>query len=72
MEFTPEQREEIYLEEKAKREGPKRSNTGLLVVAVAAAVGFAAMLLLARKSARGVMLEDLRKAYDGLSPEEEQ
>jgi hypothetical protein len=73
MDFTPEQREKIYLEEKARRQGSGGGlNLEILLVAAAAVIGFAGFLLLTSGPGRQVKIEDLRKAYDGLSPEEEQ
>ena len=38
-------------------------------MAAAAVLGFAGFLMLIQKPNRSVKIEDLRKAYDGLSPE---
>ena len=71
MEFTAEQREKIYLEEKSRREKPGSSGIEMLLIASAVIIGFAGFLLLIQKPMRGAKLEDLRKAYEGLPPEEE-
>jgi hypothetical protein len=73
MDFTPEQRETIYLEEKARRhKSSKGATLEILLVATAAIVGFAAFVMLTTRPEKPVKLEDLRKAYEGLSPEDEQ
>ena len=72
MELTPEQREKIYQEEKARKNGHKGISIEIMLIAAAAVIGFAGFLMLIQKPDRDVKLEDLRKAYDGLSPEEEQ
>ncbi len=73
MEITPEQRRQIYFEEKSRIEHSGGSGIELLMVAAAAIIGFTGFLLLVSgKAGRTVKLEDLRKAYEGLSPEEEQ
>ena len=71
MDFTPEQREKIYLEEKARRQNNKNSTIEILLVATAAIIGFAGFVMLTTRPERPVKLEDLRKAYEGLSPEDE-
>lgn len=71
MELTPEQREIIYQEVKAGKKNTKGSNFELLLIAAAAVIGFAGFLMLVERPARKVKIEDLRRAYDGLSPEEE-
>jgi len=71
MELSPEQREKIYREEKAIREGSKGSGISLVLVAAAAVAGFVGFLLLIQQPGRDVKMEDLRRAYEGLSPEEE-
>jgi hypothetical protein len=73
MELTAAEREQIYREEKAKRESDSGVSTLLLVLTAGAIIGLAGMLALLSKNAEaGVSLEDLRRAYSGLSPEEEQ
>jgi hypothetical protein len=72
MELTPQEREKIYLEEKSKRAGSKSSNLGMIIVAASAIAALVGFLIIVEKPARKVKIEDLRKAYDGLSPEEEE
>jgi len=72
MELTPEEREKIYFEEKHKRTGSKGSNIGMIIVAASAIAALVGFLIIVEKPARKVKIEDLRKAYDGLSPEEEE
>ncbi|MHB9154291.1 MAG: hypothetical protein ACYC5N_01200 [Endomicrobiales bacterium] len=73
MELTPQDRERIYREEKAKREGKEGSSPLLLLLAIGAIAGIAGLLAVSQKAGRReVSLEDLRKAYSGLSPEEEE
>ena len=71
MDFTPEQREKIYLEERTRRHSNKNSTIEILLVATAAIVGFAGFLMLTTRPERAIKIEDLRKAYEGLSPDEE-
>ncbi len=71
MELTPGEREQIYQQEKALRSGSKGNSIEIILVAAAAVLGFAGFLMLIQKPNRSVKIEDLRKAYDGLSPEEE-
>lgn len=72
MELTPQERECIYLEEKARREKGGGGNAATLaLLGIAAAIGLAGVVLVSRSSReRKVSLEDLRKAYSGLDPEE--
>ena len=72
MELTPEQREKIYLEEKARRESDGSSLPLLFLLTVGAVIGFAAILAISESDEENkVSLEALRKAYAGLAPEEE-
>ena len=71
MDITPEQRERVYFEEKMRREGKGSSTLEILLVATAAIIGFTGFLVLASRPERSVKLEDLRKAYAGLAPEED-
>lgn len=73
MEIPQEQREQIYLEEKSRRQRHGSSGLEIMLVASAAVLCFAGFLaLVSGKGGHTVKIEDLRKAYDGLSPEEEQ
>lgn len=74
MDLTPQEREEIYLAEKAKRDAGHGKGNGLLLVGLAGIVaGLAVWLAVKHRTAgRGKhLLEDLRRAYAGLSPDEE-
>lgn len=73
MELTPQERERIYREEKAAREGEGGGSSGLLLLlALGAVAGLVGFLALSRKKHRDVSLEDLRKAYPGLGPDEQE
>lgn len=73
MELTPQEREKIYLEEKARRTKP-RSNGGaaaLALLGLVAALGLAGIIVASRSSRRKkVSIDALRRAYSGLDPEE--
>lgn len=71
MDSTQQEREKIYPDEKSRRSGSKSNTIEILIVAAAAVAGFAGFLMLIQKPNRKVKIEDLRRAYDGLSPEEE-
>ena len=72
MDITPEQRNIIYLEEKASREKHSGPSLELLIVTATAVAGFIGFITAIRgKTHRTVKIEDLRRAYEGLSPEEE-
>jgi hypothetical protein len=71
MELSPLEREKIYLEERSRREA-RSSSPLLFLLTLGAAAGLAALLLIAREKNGSLSIEDLRKAYEGLSPEEEQ
>jgi H+/Cl- antiporter ClcA len=75
MNLTAKEREQIYQEEKIKREEASKhisSSRLVLFLTLGAVAGVAGYLMLHdRVKARRVSLEDLRKAYDGLAPDEE-
>jgi hypothetical protein len=72
MQLTPEERVRIYLEEKAKRETGGGASLWLLALTIGGILGLAALLTIATGShEKEVSIDDLRKAYAGLSPEEE-
>lgn len=77
MPLTPQEREKIYLEEKARREPvqPKSCGGGysgaLAVAGILAAAGLVGIVLLSRSSSkRRISIDALRKAYAGLDPDE--
>jgi hypothetical protein len=71
--LTQAEREAIYLEEKSKRENYEIDHSGFLfLLNLGAIAGLAAILLATRDPDKNITLETLRKAYPGLSPEEEQ
>lgn len=74
MNLTPQEREKIYLEERARHENSS-SGSGftpiLAILTVGAALGLGALIMASMRNKREVKLEDLRKAYSGLSPEDE-
>lgn len=75
MELTQKERERIYFEEKAKREcrGGSRSTGTLIFLSTLAVLGVAAIFFLSNKlEERQVSLDDLRKAYPGLAPEDQE
>jgi hypothetical protein len=73
MNLSREERESIYEEEKSRREACESSSSGLLfLLNIGAIAGLAGILLLTRDPDKNISLETLRKAYPGLSPEEEQ
>ncbi|MBN1823250.1 MAG: hypothetical protein JW803_02915 [Endomicrobiales bacterium] len=69
MELSPEKREQIYMEEKARRE--TQGNSALPYIVIGITVGLASLLVANHVfGKKKVSIEDLRKAYDGLSPED--
>lgn len=73
MELTPQERERIYFEEKAAREGGEGGSSGLLLLLTLGIVAGAAGFLFLTHGKHGkVSLEDLRKAYPGLGPDEQE
>ncbi|HBU69345.1 MAG TPA: hypothetical protein DEE98_03065 [Elusimicrobia bacterium] len=77
MQLSQQERERIYLEEKAKREhsccsGRHSGHTGsLLVFNLIALIGVAGLVYFAKTlQKKSPSVEDIRKAYDGLSPED--
>jgi hypothetical protein len=73
MDLTEKEREIIYDEERARRECGGSDHSGLLfLLNLGAIAGLAGILLLSRDQNKRITLETLRKAYPGLSPEEEQ
>lgn len=74
MNISQQERDQIYKEE-AERRAQKHDTEGsitpvLVLVTVAAAVGLGALIMASRRGNRKVKLEDLRKAYAGLSPDD--
>jgi hypothetical protein len=73
MDLSKAEREAIYLQEKAKREDPESDFSGLLfLLNLGAIAGLAGILFATRDQDKKITLEALRKAYPGLSPDEEQ
>lgn len=73
MELSYKERERIYLEEKARREESQESSSStLLILNILAAVGIWGLFKLNEiYKGRKISLDALRKAYDGLAPEDE-
>jgi hypothetical protein len=73
MNLSAEDRERIYLEEKGKREhGGHGSGLLMLGLTIGAVMALAVIMTVALSDEKDVSIEDLRKAYPGLSPEEEE
>lgn len=74
MQLSPEERENIYLEEKKKREGEHSGpSLTLFALTIGAMLGLAGILTIAAGlHEKEISLEDLRKAYPGLSPDDDQ
>ncbi len=73
MALSQEEREKIYLEEKARRESPALSNGTALLLSGLAILGLAGIFYLSNKlEEKQVSIDDLRKAYPGLSPDEQE
>jgi lysozyme family protein len=72
MEITQQQREEIYLEERSKRKNVSgHAVEMLLVFNVFAAAVLAGIYIAAKTPARSkITIENIRRAYSGLSPDE--
>jgi hypothetical protein len=73
MELSPAQREQIYLEESSRREQESAHSPAfaLAAVSVIAVCCLAALVVVARKPrTRCPRIQDLRAAYEGLSPDE--
>ena len=72
MEITKEQREEIYLEEKSKRKNVNGNSIEMLLVFnVLAAAILAGVYIASKTPAKSkITIENLRKAYSGLSYDE--
>ena len=72
MNISAEEREKIYFEEKAKRE-ESRDNSPLWMMGlmISAAAALAIIVTIAASSDEDVTIDDLRKAYSGLSPDDE-
>lgn len=72
MELTPQERERIYREEKATREDEGGGSACLLIaLSLGALAGLWIMAKTLKHRNPDVSLEDLRKAYPGLGPDEE-
>jgi hypothetical protein len=72
MDLTPQEREQIYREEKAMRKSGCHSRTVPLLLMNLLAAAAVALIYTVGSTQRSVKLEDLRKAYPGLDPEEMQ
>ena len=70
IELTPEQKRQIYEEEKARLESEGSNVLGMLFLAAVVAGLFLTTLLKLTKSEIQPKIEDLRKAYPGLDAEE--
>jgi hypothetical protein len=72
MNLSAEERTRIYFEEKALRENDGVSPLLMLAVAVGAMLAIAVLAtVVAESGSKDVCIDDLRKAYSGLSPEEQ-
>ncbi|OGS19660.1 MAG: hypothetical protein A2219_04970 [Elusimicrobia bacterium RIFOXYA2_FULL_50_26] len=70
-ELTQQEREKIYLEEKMKREAAGISSGALVLLNMLAIAGLAGIFYLSLKlEEKKPSAEDIRKSYDGLSPED--
>lgn len=75
MEITPKLREQIYLEEKENREeeGCSGSLLTLLLMSLSAALVLFGIYWISKKPSKNrLKIENIRRAYDGLSPDEVQ
>jgi hypothetical protein len=70
IELTPEQKRQIYEEEKARLESEGSNVLGLLFLTALVAGLFLTTLLKLTKSEIQPKIEDLRKAYPGIDTEE--
>ena len=71
MELSPQERERVYLEEKARRE-ESGSSMSLLLLNLVALAGLVGVFYLTNKlKERGVSVDDLRRAYSGLGPDDD-
>lgn len=72
MQISQKEREQIYLEEKEKRESSHSSFPILFFLTIGSIIGIIGVAALVSKSAnKKVSLDDLRRAYPGLDPDEE-
>lgn len=72
MQISDKEREQIYLEEKEKRESSCSSFPILFFLTIGSIIGIMGVAALVSKSAnKKASLEDLRRAYSGLGPDEE-
>ena len=75
MDITPQMKESIYNEEKARRERSEDSSSveALLLLNVLLAAVLSLIFVVSKQSDKSrISIYALRKAYDGLAPEDEE
>ena len=75
MDITPQMKESIYNEEKARRERSEDSSSveALLLLNVLLAAVLSLIFVVSKQSDKSrISIDALRKAYDGLAPEDEE
>jgi hypothetical protein len=74
--LTYEERHQIYLEEKRKEEELRHSRPNfipfLLIGAIIGVAGYFAFKKVIKEDGGDITIDDLRKAYEGLAPEDEE